>query len=37
MQRKQRHSISDTVKNGFAWMVIFTVLFFLFCKWISGA
>lgn len=36
-EEPKRHSIADTLKNGFAWTVFFTLAFFLFCKWYSGA
>ncbi len=31
-----KHSFADVLKNGFVWMMVFTAIFFLFCKWFSG-
>jgi hypothetical protein len=36
MARRQP-SLMDTIKDGFAWTVIFFGLFLLICKWVSGA
>lgn len=37
MTEGPKHSLADTLKNGFAWTVFFLMGFFLFCKWFSGA
>ena len=34
---KPQSPFTESLKSGFAWMVIFTALFVLFCKWFSGA
>lgn len=31
------HPMMKALKDGFAWTVLFTAAFFLFCKWYSGA
>lgn len=34
---KPPHPFNESLKNGFMWMVIFTIIFLMFCKWFSGA
>lgn len=34
---KPKEPFPENLKSGFAWAVIFTAMFFLFCKWLSGA
>lgn len=33
---KPQSPFTEALKDGFAWTVIFTFMFFLFCRWIGG-
>lgn len=32
-----KHPLSEVLKDGFAWMVIFLIVFVFICKWATGA